>query len=454
MFEKEIKKATELAKKSSRKRHAVVMHKDGERLQKLVNVIFRDSYIQPHRHEAWESFSLIDGKAKLIKYSSDGTVKSVIDLAAGELQYANSNEYHSLSVVSEKASIYIELSEFSTHDYPEWSSPEPTVLFTGAEGFVGHIMVDYFLENTDWNIIVLDRLNAAADPSRINNLESYQKNKHRVQRVWWDLRSELNDSILNKIINVDYVVHLAANSDVTDSIKNPVECFLDNSLGTVNLLEAARKLPRLKRFLYFSTDEGFGPAKEGENFIEGSRHNPGNPYASSKAGAEDSCTAWANTYGLPIVKTNTMNIYGTGQAMTKFIPMVVKAAKYGTKITIHGSKKNPSKRFWIYNRSVAENIHFILTQTTETLSIDDCTKGCFNIVGETEYDNETLIKIISKALGKDVEYDFMDYGHLRPGYDKRYALNGDKLQKKYGCKQSVSTEKMIGIVAKEIERTL
>ena len=302
------------------------------------------------------------------------------------------------------------------------------VLLTGGCGFIGHHFVEHFIKNTDWDIVIFDRLDyASIGFDRLRDIDCF--NKERVKILTADLTSNFGEGLKKEIGDIDYILHLGANTHVDNSIKAPLQFVKDNVEGTVNLLEFARELPNLKKFLYFSTDEVFGPAPEGINYKEGDRHNPGNPYAASKAAAEDFCIAYANTYKMPIIITNTMNVIGERQHPEKFVPMVIRKAINNELVHIHSDKdcNKAGSRFYIHARNVADAIMLILKQE-EMLDIHDVTKGKFNIVGEKEIDNLQLARLIAKHLDKKLKYDLIDFHSSRPGHDLRYALDGDKMK--------------------------
>ena len=147
------------------------------------------------------------------------------------------------------------------------------------------------------------------------------------------LKSEINPWIKKEIGDVDIILHLAAGSHVDRSIDYPMEFVLDNVVGTANILEYARKInesKKLERFIYFSTDEVFGPAPKGVDYKENDRYNSTNPYSATKAGGEELAVAYENTYKLPVYITHTMNVFGERQHPEKFIPMCIKKLEMGS----------------------------------------------------------------------------------------------------------------------------
>ena len=149
-----------------------------------------------------------------------------------------------------------------------------TALITGGAGFIAHHLISRILNETDWNIVTLDRLDYSGNLNRLNDILQYQctpEQRKRVRVVWHDLKAELNPLVRKEIGKVDYVLHLAAGSHLDRSIDYPMEFVMDNVVGTCNILDFARSLDNLERFLYFSTDEVFGPAPDGIKYKEEDR---------------------------------------------------------------------------------------------------------------------------------------------------------------------------------------
>lgn len=296
------------------------------------------------------------------------------------------------------------------------------ILLTGISWFVASHLTDAILSRTDHEIVSLDRLDTSGNLNRLPDLPSWKEHGHRVKFVWHDLRSEINDIVANKIGDIDIILHLAAGSHVDRSIDDPMEFAMDNVIGTVNLLQYARKLKNLKLFNYFSTDEVYGDAPEWVDFAEWSPHKPRNPYSASKAAAEDFCYAFRNTYKLPIFITNTMNIFGERQHGEKFIPLVIKKVLTWEKVTIHSHPdlKKAGTRFYLHAGNLADAILWLL---------DNAKVGeQYNLVGEKELDNLTLAQMIADIIGKPLNYEMVDFHSSRPGHDLRYALDGSKLK--------------------------
>lgn len=265
-------------------------------------------------------------------------------------------------------------------------------------------------------------------------------NKNRVNVVFHDLKAEINPLISNFIGKCDTILHLAAASHVDRSITHPLEFIYDNIIGTANLLEYARKLDYLDKFLYFSTDEIFGAAPLGVDYKERDRYNSTNPYSASKASAEELCVAYENTYKIPMKITHTMNVFGERQTPEKFIPLCIRKVKNGEKVTIHSdeTKTTAGSRFYIHAKDVAIALQFILENDLKTEADyggAKCSK--FNIVGKEEVDNLSLAKMIASAQNKELVYEMVDFHTTRPGHDLRYSLSGD-LMRSRGWEPKVS----------------
>jgi dTDP-glucose 4,6-dehydratase len=310
------------------------------------------------------------------------------------------------------------------------------VLITGGAGFIAHHLIFYLLNKTDWEIVSLDRLDYSGNLNRLNYImsELSETKRQRLKIVFHDLKAEINPWIKKEIGNVDIILHLAAGSHVDRSIDYPMEFVLDNVVGTANILDFARNINDIKgleRFIYFSTDEVFGPAPNGIDYKENDRYNSTNPYSATKAGGEELAVAYENTYKLPVYITHTMNVFGERQHPEKFIPMCVKKIRDGETITVHSDKTKtiPGTRHYIHAEDVAEAIHFLLTKNID-VEIDYGGAKCpkFNIVGPEEINNLDLAQIIADSQNKVLKHEMVDFHSSRPGHDLRYSLSGEKMK--------------------------
>lgn len=309
-----------------------------------------------------------------------------------------------------------------------------TILITGGAGFIAHHVIDKVLRETDWNVVTLDRLDFSGNLNRLKEvIELYPpQERKRVRVVHHDLKAELNPMIRAAVGKVDYIAHLAAGSHVDRSIDYPMEFVLDNVVGTCNILEFARTQDNLERFVYFSTDEVFGPAPVGVNYGENDRYNSTNPYSASKAGGEELAVAFENTYQLPVIITHTMNVFGERQHPEKYIPLCIKRIRDGEKISIHSdpTMTKAGSRHYIHAADVADALMFLLPKDVSGLAKDYGGAKCqkFNIVGSTEMDNLELAMFIADVQNKPMSYEMVDFHSARPGHDLRYALSGQKMK--------------------------
>lgn len=293
------------------------------------------------------------------------------------------------------------------------------VLVSGAAGFIGHHIVQALLERTDWHVTIIDRLDVSGNLNRLAEVGA-AKNP-RVRFVFHDLRAAINDQLASQLGHFDHIVHLAAATHVDRSIDCPMEFVLDNVVATCNLADYARKAG-CGRFLHFSTDEVFGPAPVGTAYKEGDRYNSGNPYAATKAGAEELIVSYHNTYKLPAIITHTMNVIGYRQHPEKMVPGTIARVRDGALVTIHADKFRikAGSRFYIDAREVADAVLFLLEKGAPGEK--------YNIVGEREMDNLELAQLIARAQKQPLRYDMVDFHSSRPGHDLRYALDGTKMR--------------------------
>jgi len=286
------------------------------------------------------------------------------------------------------------------------------ILITGGLGFIGSALFNYLGRDDvgGHDVDILDCYTYAGDPKRIDGIA-------KIFAI--DITQPINTKIVNK--QYDYILHLAAETHVDNSITDPGRFVMTNVVGTYNMLEFARKQKNLKAFLYFSTDEVFGPAPGNTLYKEWDRYNSGNPYSATKAGGEELALAYGNTYNLPIMVTHTMNVFGARQHPEKFVPMTVAKVLKGEKVIIHANadKTKAGSRFYIHADNVAKAVWFVLQEGK--------LQDKYNIVGEQEVDNLQLARRIAEILGKPLSYELVDFHSSRPGHDLRYGLDGHKL---------------------------
>lgn len=301
------------------------------------------------------------------------------------------------------------------------------VLITGALGFIGRHLVRYLLKETDWHIVALDRMAEGSD----GNDFLRELPQDRVSFWFHDLKARIGAADTS----FSYILHLAAQSHVDRSIKDPEGFVQDNVLGTCNLLQFARRCHGLEKLLHFSTDEVFGAAN-GKAFDEYDSFYPTNPYSASKAAAEALCPAWANTYGLPIVVTRCTNVAGPGQDQEKFIPTVRRLVAAGSTVQIHSRGGVASSRKYIDTSDVCAAVLCVLTRGGV---IAGRNSGYYNIAGDVEYSNLDVAARIAEMMQKPLRFELVEDPPNRPRPDQRYDLCNARL-KDLGWSQRVSLD--------------
>jgi dTDP-glucose 4,6-dehydratase len=286
------------------------------------------------------------------------------------------------------------------------------ILITGGAGFIGHHFCEHFVK-LGWEPVVLDKLTYAGNMDRLRDTGI----AHKVKLYTADFTRPITKNLVREIGRLDAIIHMGAETHVDNSITDPVLFAESNIIGTMRMMQAWEEA----RFFFFSTDEVFGPAPKGYAFKEGDVHAPSNPYAASKSAAEQMCTAFANTYGMDVTITRTMNVFGERQHPEKFIPLVIASVLHGDTVYIHSNKDRTEagSRFYIHARNVADAYRHLLERPGRT--------GPVHIVGEREIDNLSLALSIAEIVGKPLRYEMLDFHSSRPGHDLRYALDGWKL---------------------------
>ena len=326
---------------------------------------------------------------------------------------------------SEREYIVSAIKEFAASTFVPRAISKRKIIITGGCGFIGHHVVEHFAKTTDCNIVVIDKLSyASLGYDRLRDTGVLD----RVQVFAADLIQPIPEGIAYELgNNIEFIVHMAAETHVDNSIADPVPFIRNNVDSTISLLEYTRGLIRngcdLKAFFYFSTDEVFGPALGTTMFDEWDRHKPTNPYSSSKSAAENICIAYENTYKIPLMIVNVMNAFGERQHPEKFIPKCIKKIMDGEKVYIHSypDKKTAGTRFYIHARNIAAAVMFLLNNG----SIGEK----YNITGESEVSNLELAQFIAKVVDKELIYEMVNHHATRPGHDLRYGLSGEKMAK-------------------------
>jgi dTDP-glucose 4,6-dehydratase len=287
------------------------------------------------------------------------------------------------------------------------------VLITGAAGFAGSHIAEEMVSR-GYDVVSLDCLTYAGRLDRLAHLPRKQ-----VKAVWCDFSKPITDSVLKEVGSVDYIIHNGAESHVLRSFQFPRTFAESNIIGTLNVLEAARKLEPI-RFIYVSTDEVFGPS-HGVPFVEGAQLRPTNPYAATKASGEFLAYAYFRSFGLPVVISRTMNMFGERQHPEKCVPLMIKKILRGEPVPIHAAEGKltwvSGTRHWLHARNQANALTYLLKwgQPGEK----------YNIGGE-QHSNLDIFHIIARTIGVLAQYE---WAHPQgPIHDMNYALDDSKIR--------------------------
>lgn len=306
------------------------------------------------------------------------------------------------------------------------------VLLSGIGGFAGSHILEHILVNTDWDIVGIASWKHKGTPERVEEvLKGNLEWKNRVEIITHDLVSPIPERTKARIGVCDYILNIASESHVDRSITDPVP-FIQNNVNLVlNMLEFAREYkPQI--FVQFSTDEVLGPAPKGVNFPEWSTIIPSNPYAASKAAQEAIAISYWRTYNVPIIITNTLNMFGEMQDSEKYIAKCIRCLLNDEELTVHGKEGDVGSRFYIHCRNAADALLFIINNTEASVYSDVGMvdrPDRYNIVGSDELTNLEIAQLIAKIMDKELKYKFVDWHSVRPGHDRRYGLSGEKLKK-------------------------
>ncbi|WP_417784519.1 dTDP-glucose 4,6-dehydratase [Tenacibaculum sp.] len=314
------------------------------------------------------------------------------------------------------------------------------ILITGGAGFIGSHVVRLFVNNyPDYNIINLDLLTYAGNLENLKDIDD-KPNYTFVKADICDYDAVVDTFSRYKI---DGIIHLAAESHVDRSIKDPFSFARTNVMGTLNLLQAAKSYWEgnfeNKLFYHVSTDEVYGSLGNEGFFSETTAYDPHSPYSASKASSDHFVRAFYDTYGLPIVISNCSNNYGSYQFPEKLIPLFINNICNNKPLPVYGKGQNV--RDWLYVEDHAKAIDVIFHKG----KLGDT----YNIGGFNEWKNidliKTLIKVVDRFLGREegASEKLITYVKDRAGHDFRYAIDASKLKNELGWEPSLQFEEGI-----------
>ena len=304
------------------------------------------------------------------------------------------------------------------------------VLVTGVGGAIGVHMLAHIMHNTDWEVVGLDSFRHKGYFDRVTEVMStHPEWRERTTIITHDLTAPITSREASQIGNVGIIINLASLSDVAASIEEPVWFIRNNTELMLNILEYARET-QPDVFLHFSTDEVYGPAAVDQGHQEWSTILPSNPYSASKAAQEAIAIAYWRSYGVPLIITNTMNNFGEMQSPSKYPALIQKSLRDDSKVRVHISGDGQvGTRYYLHSRNAADAVLHILRETFPYLHqpgvVDRPDR--YNIVGDIQLDNLTLAKTIAMLMGKDLDYEMVNFHDSQPGHDLHYGLDGEKL---------------------------
>jgi dTDP-glucose 4,6-dehydratase len=309
------------------------------------------------------------------------------------------------------------------------------ILVTGGCGFIGTNFIKFLFNNIseEHTVVNVDKLTYAANPENLMDIEQNFPTRYFFEKA--DISDiEKIEKIIDKY-EIDTIVNFAAESHVDRSIIGPQDFIQTNIIGTFCLLELVRKFQKMGkeiRFHQVSTDEVYGSLQGSEFFSETAPYNPSSPYSASKASADLLVKSYVNTYKIPATISLCSNNYGPYQFPEKLIPLMILNMLEGKELPVYGDGLHI--RDWLFVEDHCSAIWMILQEGKIGES--------YNIGGNNQWENLKLIQFLATILAEKTGRNIEDYTKLirfvkdRPGHDRRYAINSDKIRNELGWKES------------------
>lgn len=311
------------------------------------------------------------------------------------------------------------------------------IIITGGAGFIGsHVVRRFVTAYSDYQIVNLDKLTYAGNLANLKDIE----NRANYRFVKGDITDA---AFVDELFDGEQpyaVIHLAAESHVDRSISNPIDFVLTNVVGTVNLLNAARKHWAGEydqhRFYHVSTDEVYGALGESGMFTEETKYDPHSPYSASKASSDHFVRAYHDTYGLNVVISNCSNNYGSHHFPEKLIPLAINNIKNNKPVPVYGKGENVRDWLWVEDHARAIDVIFHKAASGQT----------YNIGGHNEWKNIDLIRLLCSIMDRKLGRAAGESAKLitfvkdRAGHDLRYAIDATKLKRELGWEPSLQFE--------------
>lgn len=316
-----------------------------------------------------------------------------------------------------------------------------SIMVTGGAGFIGSNFIRYILRSAGFKgrVINVDRLTYAGNPENLADISGdFGGNRYFFEHA--DICDFQKMTDVYRKYGIDTVIHFAAESHVDRSIHGPKDFIQTNILGTFSLLEVARELWKERDdvlFHHVSTDEVYGSLGDTGYFRENTPYDPRSPYSASKASSDHLVLAYHHTYGLPVTLSNCSNNYGPFQFPEKLIPLIISNIKDEKPLPVYGDGKNI--RDWLY---VDDH-----NSAVWTIANKGITGETYNIGGENEWENIKLVHVLCEKmagfLGKEKDYykKLITFVKDRPGHDRRYAINCDKIKADLGWRQALDFDR-------------